>query len=276
MPRVTVITFAGRRDRMCVLARTMLTALSRGIIDEWHVWNYARTLEDSAWVDSLPSHLEDSRVVVRTPTQVDTYADAYMAYAPEDYADDDVFVKIDDDILYIDLNGLEHLIQFRKLNPHYYIVSANVINNLTCYLLQRQLGVWPDDGAPDPDRLLATGSDATTLHRTFLQGHDPMFMSVAEIDPKYIININFVTWLGRDLESVRYCESTTATRDEQNLGNAFPRIFNRPMCVFGPCVAAHLSHHNQDADMPIAELIDAYARFHPTSTMDPLVVADPA
>jgi len=264
MPQTIAITFAGRRDRMSLLCASMRQAMDRKIVDAWHVWNFARNPEDAAWVASLDQ--THPGITVKTPPG-EGYKHVYTAYAREDYADDDVFLKIDDDIVYIDLNGLEHMISFRRLNPQYYIVSANVVNNSLCFLMQREMGCWPD--LPSL-KLMTSGPEATALHRAFLAGSRAFYGDVAEYKTELVLNINCVSWLGADLESVCMCDSTSVGSDETNLSSHFPTIFKRPACIFGPCVVSHLSFHTQDADMPVAELIDAYASFMPAFQMDPL------
>ena len=61
--RVVLVTFAGRRDRMALLTNYVERAIERGLIDEWHVWEFARDPEDSRWLRGLfpatqvtPSH----------------------------------------------------------------------------------------------------------------------------------------------------------------------------------------------------------------------------
>ena len=47
---VVLITFAGRQDRMELLAQYVAEALRRKLIDEWHVWNFSRNDEDDQWL----------------------------------------------------------------------------------------------------------------------------------------------------------------------------------------------------------------------------------
>jgi GT2 family glycosyltransferase len=47
---VVLITFAGRRDRMELLARYVAEALRRNLVDEWHIWNFARDEADDRWL----------------------------------------------------------------------------------------------------------------------------------------------------------------------------------------------------------------------------------
>ena len=48
--RTILVTFAGRRDRMDILTRYASAAIERGLIDEWHVWEFARNPDDQAWL----------------------------------------------------------------------------------------------------------------------------------------------------------------------------------------------------------------------------------
>jgi hypothetical protein len=48
--RTILVTFAGRRDRMQLLTRYVGAAIERGLIDEWHVWDFARNADDARWL----------------------------------------------------------------------------------------------------------------------------------------------------------------------------------------------------------------------------------
>ena len=48
--RTVLVTFAGRRDRMELLTRYVGAAIDRGLIDEWHVWEFSRNVEDARWL----------------------------------------------------------------------------------------------------------------------------------------------------------------------------------------------------------------------------------
>jgi hypothetical protein len=50
--RTILVTFAGRRDRMAILSRYVRAAIARGLIDEWHVWDFTRNAEDARWLRS--------------------------------------------------------------------------------------------------------------------------------------------------------------------------------------------------------------------------------
>ena len=50
--KVTFVTFAGRRDRMSLLVRYVDEAIARGLVDEWHVWDFTRSSDDQQWLHS--------------------------------------------------------------------------------------------------------------------------------------------------------------------------------------------------------------------------------
>lgn len=249
-----VLTCAGRRDRMSLLVSYMQDALTRGIIDEWHIWNYTATPEDDEWIQSLHS----DGIIIQTPISKDSYCEMYQSLP----VDDSVYIKIDDDIVYIDVDGLDHLIQFRRLNRGYFAVSANIVNNPTCYLLQKDLGIFPDI-----EEMTLDGPHATVIHQSFLRGEKVRFDSIAEVSSEYIVPINCIAWLGTDNE---YMQKITGN-DAEDITYTIPKKVKRCICVFGPCVASHLSYtsQGQEDNMPVSDLIQNYGVFQNQHAMDP-------
>lgn len=78
------------------------------------------------------------------PKELAPYYRAYNYYAKryEQYKDH-VFLKCDDDIVYMDYKKLNGFIEFRQQQPQYFLVSANVLNNGYCAFLQQQAGYIP-------------------------------------------------------------------------------------------------------------------------------------
>jgi hypothetical protein len=54
--QVIAATFGGRRDRMSLTVRYVVRLLDLGMLDEYHVWAYNRTVEDGVWMrEVLPA-----------------------------------------------------------------------------------------------------------------------------------------------------------------------------------------------------------------------------
>lgn len=68
----------------------------------------------------------------------------YFNAAEEDH----VYLKLDDDIIWIENGGIDRVFEFRESHPEYLLVSPRVINNnIGGYLLLDKLGLSPEDGA---------------------------------------------------------------------------------------------------------------------------------
>ncbi len=414
-PAVVLMTFGGRHDRMALLKHYADQAMRRGIVDEWHIWNFARTEKDAAWLRATfpatrmtGSDLTYRPADVRVPVtaahvlRFDVRAghDAHLALVPEgdgpsyelvlggwgnsavalriwpagtrldhskpvaapslvrsapavlsarawrkvevrlnreaaslsivvlaqgrevlrfnahdpspsplnvvvmsgfggeaewlfadsqeagvglyyptfdnrfhpwnpvyhhyarradDYAGT-VFLKCDDDIIYLDVERLADFIRFRRQRPDYFMVSANVVNNGVCAHVQQQLGMLPKgfDTLEMPPgghcgSLWESGRKAEALHRCFL-ANPSRFQQGGFFIPQARFSINFVSWLGEDLPHF----DTRFADDELDLTVTVPRFLGRANAIYLPFVVSHLSFRPQDREMDVAAILDAY------------------
>jgi hypothetical protein len=402
-------TFAGRRDRMALLLRGVRAAMAAGVIDEWHVWDFARTPEDRAWLTGefpqlayLPDKLVyrpvggfeadasgarrfemgvragsdlhirlmpaggpgadyeivlggwgnarsalrvfdpgaaagrevlnlatpgllarrvtkrvtlthedgallvalDGRAVLRHEVALGEgaavyactgfgsdgelflggdrarreflfaakndgahpFGEFYQYYADriDDYADA-VFLKADDDILFIDQARLADFIRYRIAAPNYVLLSANVINNGVCAYFQQREGLIPaalmDLELPPGGfcgRLWSNPDWAAALHDLFLSdparftGHE-FGTPVIEWDQR--LSINFIAWMGRDFAEMG-CRHED---DERALSVEIPARLGRVNAIYAPFFVSHLSFYAQDAGMDVTGIIGKYA-----------------
>lgn len=242
---------------MSILMAYVLEALRRGLVDEHHVWNYARNPRDRAWVASLPAHHPGIRVMEPQGKPFDAY---YDHYRKEDYGDA-VFLKVDDDIVYLDLEQLPGFIAHRLSDPETFLLSANVVNNGVCAYFQQQHGVLPATfpSMPYPPEgmygLLWERADlAVQLHRVFL-GAPRSFGYPSTTQAPDRLSINFVSYLGRDLDLIQGLRGD----DEDMLSVKIPRATGRSNLIHNAFVVSHLSFYSQDQGMDLEALLRAYA-----------------
>jgi hypothetical protein len=187
----------------------------------------------------------------------------YRFYAERggEYADT-VFIKCDDDIVYMDLERLSDFIRFRRQNPEYFLLSANVVNNGVCAYIQQQLGILPFGVAKlemPPGGLKGSlwesGEKATAVHNYFLANADRFRRCGLEtFAVNTRISINCIAWLGQDLPSF----DSRFLDDEFDLTVTLPNFLDRGNAIYLPFVASHLSFRPQDADMDIPAILDGY------------------
>ncbi len=194
------------------------------------------------------------------------YHQAYWFYAKREHDYQGcVFVKCDDDIVYVDEERLEDLLRFRVRRPEYFIVSANVVNNGACALFQQRDGAIPADlpgfeGAPGQFLipLFRSAAMTATLHDHFLGHPDAFRRSVEEVvEWRERLSINFIAWLGEDLQYLHFSQGD----DEEIVSRLIPQMLERPCAIFLGCVVAHLSFAPQEAGLDTKRLIGRYRAF---------------
>jgi hypothetical protein len=264
--KIIATTFAGREDRMSILVEYLVRALDLGIIDEYHVWDFASNENDRAWLKTLPKI--NNKIVLFEPDYSkyipqSKWMPYYNHYVPENYSEKTVIIKIDDDIVYVDLEGLEKFIDFRIKNQHYFLVSGNVINNGVCVGLQQRYGaipkeICPPDGfsySPYCGELWDSGALAEKLHVYFLENRQRFLKNGFYSQPiRERISINFISFLGKDFWLTRQFKFD----DEKFLSTQVGSSQGRINVVFYPMLVSHLSFCKQEKNINLPMLIKKY------------------
>lgn len=387
MGKTIVTTFAGRQDRMSILYDYLKTALDRGIIDEYHIWDFARNPADAKWLTQLgeiystpadenkihyPSlslhkmeHLslqirtslevsiniynyDESKFVtikfkndkveiqtdffnkITTPTKTILSAgdfneffilnqdnrikiqhgedilteipieiewdhftisskgrtdwifndqepriklfrctksaphwEEYYTYYSEEEYKDDIFIKMDDDLVYLDLDHLKEFVEFRKTHPQYFLVSANVINNGVCAYHQQQYGaidksIMRFSYDTFKGKLWESGQLAERLHRYFIHNTDRFnYQGYVRLPLGDRLSINCVSWLGRDFKEMRHFNYY----DEEQMSQQVPKKLRRQNVIYNNFIVSHLSFYSQEQNMELQSLISQYRTF---------------
>lgn len=128
--RVVMFCFAGRQPNMQLQLPHIKRILDENPNIEYHLWDLARNPQDSAWLRTV----KHTRLTVRTEyageRPWERFKDVYHHYSTPEYADT-LFIKLDDDIVFIETRRINTLIDAATENPDS-IISAKVINNGAC------------------------------------------------------------------------------------------------------------------------------------------------
>lgn len=200
---------------------------------------------------------------VGNPNEQIPYWQAYDFYAKRlQTFSNSIFLKCDDDIVYVDLEKLSEFIEFRRTNPKYVVVSANVVNNGVCAYWQQVAGSIPEqvghfERPPGGfgGSLWQSAERASELHDYFLQTEDKRLPLPAKvIDWNERQSINFIAWLGRDLIHMALPKGD----DEHALTVGLPTFLNRPTAIYADFTVSHLSFGPQEKGLDLDRLIDGY------------------
>ena len=117
MPEIVVFAFYGRRANVEIQLPFIRRILAGHPEVRFDAWNLARNERDRQYVQSLPEARDG----------YSNWDDIWRHYAGEEYRDT-IFVKLDDDVVFLEAERFEELIRAVRQNPGA-IISAQVINN---------------------------------------------------------------------------------------------------------------------------------------------------
>jgi hypothetical protein len=162
--KIILFIFAGREANLEVQRPYLDRILEENPFAELHLWDLTRTPEDAAYLDSR-EHAHGGRVQVirglhtghpipcRYPNGRERrrgappclcmihkppYEEPYRIYARSANPDDTIYVKIDDDVLFLETARFRDFLDVLTKDPTR-VVSANVANNAVCAKYERAL-----------------------------------------------------------------------------------------------------------------------------------------
>lgn len=132
---------AGRKDRMSILVNYLMK-FRNNPIDEVYVWRNTKEEEDLKYIDSLNGDyfkvfniLKEPDEQFHEPKQLNT--GKYYRYTQDPQT---IYIRFDDDIIFIDDDYFTNLLDFRLKYPHYFLVMGNIWNNAVISYIQQRMG----------------------------------------------------------------------------------------------------------------------------------------
>lgn len=269
--KIIAFTPCGRKRYMDLLASHVMREHARGHIDQWVLFNNPYSIEDSTYADQLAAMLGWVRVIKigdETPTrhagQIATF------YGGLDDAEA-IYVRLDDDLIYLDEQCIPNLIKFRLEHPHPFIVYPTIINNTrTSFQLQKH-GIIPQSWgevepilcAPtawrNPDFVLKLHQKALTSIASGTLVEDFTLPSEEFTDLETgNISINSFAMFGKDM-----VECNVSPDEETYLSMTRQRETERMNARAGDAIVIHFAYHTQTEFMDKSGILTDYAWLTP-------------
>ena len=224
MNKVILFCPGGRKNILSIQLLNMVKILDYDIVFEYHIWDFSWTEEDSFYISQL--HNIHPKIKIKTSpynnaSRAGEVASKQFAYFLCSYYNfetycDYIFIKVDDDICFIDTNNFEKFVDGR-IKSNSFLYSANVINN----------------------NHLVT-SDFDNLHNEFINNYNNILnknnLKNSELfSNEKRLSINFVSFLGKDLKYInKEFSNGIGSNDEWRLCHTIPKILGRhnEICLF--------------------------------------------
>ena len=196
---------AGRKRYLEILVPYLLK--NREHIDECHLWLNTQNEQDRQYILQLASEYPTFFYVEERDFFSKDIAQNVWQYFQSCTDENTVYLRLDDDICYIDKQAIPRIINFRLQNPEPFLVYGNIVNNAICSYIQQQRGVIPRRWGKLQFECLGkawkSGRFATKLHQKFLQDAIKGDTHLWEYDSRTMQNyerfsINVICWFGKD------------------------------------------------------------------------------
>jgi hypothetical protein len=228
---------AGRKTTLEIQIKYTLKLLEYfdDLIARYDIWDVAWTEEDSTYIKTL-SQLHPKIRVLYTPyvgggkrggeTASKQFAFIYSTYYRHEIYKDYIFVKLDDDIVFIDIAMFPFFIQHR-VQSDAFLFSANIINCI---------------GDTPPEYFVDIHQDFLMNFGAILSNHR-LNKTITPHDREFVLSINFVSFLGKDLEKINLEFSDgTGAMDEFRLYHKIPDYYDLQNEIDGSFTAVHYSY----------------------------------
>ena len=272
--------FVGREKNLKILHRYIELGLNNNIFDEYHMFNFSRNNNDSNFIlkeyerlsekylERIFIHNHENNLVNIKENNKKTNWNPFYKRIHEISTDNDVIIKCDDDILYIDLNGLKKAIEDRKRDKESFLIHSNCINNGVCAYYHRnafikltdKLNEYPKGGVLGI--LFEKPEIAYGMHMDFLNEIENSYnKNIVKyyINDTYIntrISINFILINGSDLGYMK----DVSYNDEYELSSYLPEKLGRVNKIKGDFITSHYSYSFQEKIMFHRD--DIYNRYY--------------
>jgi len=262
--------FAGRQKTLEVQTPYILKLLDEGLVDEVHLWDltckqfyekkgwFGEGNNDTAYLWDTMINL-DKRVYMIKPQDC-TWKQYYGFYSSL-LRSDDVIIKADDDIVFIDTSRFNGFINTIRSHPSVYLWSANVINNGISAGLHDLDGLIPKglvsldveiNKTMTSGCLLFNKTVGRTLHMEFIADPQKYFRPLAGKELRLIqgrISINFVGWLGRNFKQtetyLRMVGNVDFGGGDERAVTEMASTLGQKLIVYMPLVVSHASFGEQ-------------------------------
>lgn len=145
--------------------------LSSSVVDRYDIWINTHNKLDIAFFEELAKNYPKVNLVYQPNGEVDgnRTINAFWQFCLDD---DAIYIRLDDDIVWMEPDFFEKMIRFRTENPEYFVTSPLVINNaLSTYILQNcgKIKLREYVRANSNDSVTwASGDFAAEIHEWFL------------------------------------------------------------------------------------------------------------
>lgn len=258
--KVKVIIPAGRQRYLEIMKKFLYRKIEDGLLDEISLWLNTINPEDIKYIESMAK--ENPKVTIyKIDEPIKPTWESYNALQTHKFMkfahdDDTIYIRLDDDIVWVEDGALEKICQARIDHPDAFAIYPNVINSTMCTSWHQEIGALSEEHGivkkereDDLDWAYLDAFNYTDsglvqhIHDTFKKRYNEGSLSAYYLPSKSFddykhFSICSLAWWGKD-------HIECGPLEESQLSHELPRAFRRPIWFCGDALMVHFSYHTQ-------------------------------
>ena len=260
--KIVANTAAGRRRYMQYLIPQVVTA---DIVDRYDIWVNTTNKEDIAFFKKCAETFPKIRLVWQ-PDGVVSGISSINAFYRDCCDEDTIYIKLDDDLIWLEPDFFDKMVTFRIEHPEYFVVSPLVINNMLCVYILQAKGklklLRKEYFRADCRYKITNGAFAADLHDWFLGKleHNTWKELHCGTVPWELtrFSINSISWFGADYKK---WGGVIPGDDEEFQSCIKPTELGLANGVNGDCLCAHFAFYTQRAYLDKQNILERYGSY---------------
>lgn len=258
--KIVCNTAAGRRRYMQYLIPQVICS---DIVDRYDIWVNTTNKEDIAFFEMLAEKYDKIHLVWQ-PDNIVNGISSINAFYRDCTEEQTIYIKLDDDIIWLAPDFFETIVKFRIDNPQYFVVSPLVINNAkTTYLfqIQNKIKLARYQRAESFNKILwKSGKFALELHEWFIN----QYLKPQKWEELYCqdypmgitrFSINSIVWFGEEMKKF---DGIVTGDDEESMSCILPTLASKANCFCGSTIIAHFAFRSQRKVLDKANILEQY------------------
>jgi hypothetical protein len=276
--KIVAVTPAGRSHYLEILSKYIFK--NQHIIDRWDLWVNTDNEFDINYLNNLKEKYPSFINLIQSDFSYNTWGHVNLNISPfwgKAIDEDTIYIRFDDDVVYIADKTIENIVDFRISNPQYLFIYPFIINNIhhsrnlqDRNLVSKHLGLVRNEeellghGIYDPVGLYST-EFARELHNTFFKHHHENTLQDLMVDKPIVwkygsqISINCICWFGSFMKTITPLQDGNWPVDEENyLTTQAPEILNMPLVTIPNTLVSHFLFGPQRSNDDMKDILQEY------------------
>jgi hypothetical protein len=258
MKKIIVIP-AGRKRYLKILLEYLIKYKDQ--FNEVILWVNTENEEDVSYMEEMSNKYDFIKL---QRAKIPREGCIIYHYFEECVDENAVYLRLDDDIVFIDKEAIKNIFDFRINNPEYFLVYGNIVNNAIISYLHQRKGLIPKlpifTYSSVCEKGWSTPKYAELIHNSFIKRAYTNDIKSYYMDNWILldyerVSINAISFLGKDFKEFN---GKVGHSEEMWLSCDKPMELNRPNVICGNSVFSHYSFYTQRIDLDKTDILEKY------------------